>query len=189
MGLCLSLAALLFANSFYIQAKALLAQHLIAQAWQTTLQHYQVNQQQNVKPWAWADTYPVAKLVVKKQGIQQYVLAGANGSPLAFGPGLYAGTQLPGRGNIALADAIIAGHHNTHFDFLKAIKTGDSIQLQNAWGQTFDYRVSRIAIYDIRRQRLPAYQLGNTLQLVTCSPAFLGETNPPLRLVITAELI
>lgn len=193
IGICLCLvgAAVLFANTAYIQAKAKLAQYLIADAWESTVKHQQTHQQRlTVKPWAWADTYPVAKLTVKKQAVQQYVLAGASGSPLAFGPGLYAGTQLP---NATAAttqpDAVIAGHHNTHFAFLKQLIVGDTLTLENVGGQLFTYQVTAIDTYDIRFQRLPAYHSGKTLQLVTCAPRFVGETQPPLRLVVTAQLI
>lgn len=66
----------------WIQAKAVLAQVLIAQAWSRTL-----NGEAKVKPWPWADTWPVAKLAVPRLGLEYYVLEGADGSAIAFGPG------------------------------------------------------------------------------------------------------
>src|SRR5688500_11563212 len=47
------------ANGAYIHAKAWLAQRLIASAWARTLEG-----EREVKPWPWADTWPVARLKV-----------------------------------------------------------------------------------------------------------------------------
>jgi sortase A len=66
-----------FSDGLYIFAKAELAQYLIADAWHKILQS---NAQH--KPWPWADTHPVAELIIKdKSG---YVLAGISGRNLAF---------------------------------------------------------------------------------------------------------
>lgn len=178
---CLLAALPLFGNTVYIQAKAKLAQYLIAEAWQTTLQTHTPT-----PPWAWADTHPIAHLRVARLGISQYVLAGANGSPLAFGPGWYAGTKAIGQNEQnSIPDSVIAGHHNTHFAFLKSLVIGDELTLQNRAGKTLAYRVSHIDTFDSRYQRLPTYSSGKTLQLVTCLPDFVGEIHPAKRLVVT----
>ena len=39
------------------------------------------------KPWSWADTWPVARIEVKRIGASAIVLAGSSGQALAFGPG------------------------------------------------------------------------------------------------------
>ncbi len=64
----------------YIHAKASLAQLLLEAAWAGTLQG-----KKEVKPWPWADTWPVSRLSVPRLGIHRIVLAGASGSSLAFG--------------------------------------------------------------------------------------------------------
>ncbi len=185
----------LFGNTIYIQSKAVLAQYLIANAWQQTKQD---NQQSKTiskpsKPWAWADTYPVAKLIVPQKNLAYYVLAGATGSPLAFAPGLYAGTALPtmvtNTDSLPIPDTVIAGHHNTHFDFLKRIKVGEAIQLENHLSQTISYQVSEIKVLDIRKQQLPVRYGGNSVTLVTCLTSFAGELHPNQRLVVVAEKI
>src|SRR5882762_7872122 len=66
----------------WIQAKAWLAQSLIAHAWTRTL-----SGERQAKPWPWADTWPVARLTVPRLGIERYVLAGADGAAMAFAPG------------------------------------------------------------------------------------------------------
>lgn len=186
----LIISATLFGNTVYIQAKAVLAQHLIAEAWNQT-QQKNTGQRitQPVKPWSWADTYPVAKLTVPKTGEQYYVLAGATGSPLAFGPGLYSGTALPGIREEDIPDTIVAGHHNTHFEFLKHASVGEELSFENHRGEIIHYRITAIRTADIRTSQLEASYQGNRVTLVTCQPSFIGEIHPNQRLVVTAEAI
>lgn len=188
--LLLILSAGLFGNTLYIQAKAVFAQHLIAKAWVSTQQHnHSAHISNPKKPWTWADTYPVAKLTVPKTQEYYYVLAGATGSPLAFGPGLYAGTALPGITDTTIPDTIIAGHHNTHFAFLKDLNVGEEITLENHLGKTIRYRIKHIENVDIRHHQLATSYTGNHLTLVTCTPRFSGEINPTQRLLVTAEIL
>ena len=75
----------------WIHAKAWLAQRLLASAWQETMANGNA-----AKPWAWADTHPLARLRVPAHGIDQIVLAGSSGSSLAFAPGHVDGSPAPG---------------------------------------------------------------------------------------------
>src|SRR5205085_5532294 len=49
--------AALFGNGVYLHAKARVAQLLLARAWSRTL-----HGEREVKPWAWVDTWPVARI-------------------------------------------------------------------------------------------------------------------------------
>ena len=88
----------------WIHAKAQLAQILIESAWNKTL----VDQHAH-KPWPWADTWPVARMHTADEEL--YILEGAQGNSLAFGPGHLQGSVLPGKKGIS----IIGGHRDTHF--------------------------------------------------------------------------
>src|SRR3954453_9133631 len=73
MGLVLGLAGLvLFGQGAYIHAKALLAQLLLDRAFAETLAPGHA-----VKPWSWADTWPVARIDVKRLNASAIVLAGS----------------------------------------------------------------------------------------------------------------
>ncbi|HEY5627570.1 MAG TPA: sortase, partial [Nitrospira sp.] len=114
----------------WIYAKAGLAQLLLQRAWSRTLAG-----ELAVKPWPWADTWPIARLVVLTHGIDQIVLEGAYGRTLAFGPGhVESGTPLENGGTI-----ILTGHRDTHFGFLKQLKPGEPLMIQTVTGswQTF----------------------------------------------------
>lgn len=76
------LGSCLVGQGLWIQVKAVAAQWLLQQAWAQTLET-----QQPAKPWPWADTWPVGRLMVPRLGINQIILADTSGQSLAFGPG------------------------------------------------------------------------------------------------------
>src|SRR6201990_3750506 len=73
---------ILFGQGAYIHAKALLAQVLLERAFDQTIATGHAT-----KPWSWADTWPVARIEVKRIGARALVLSGSSGQALAFGPG------------------------------------------------------------------------------------------------------
>jgi sortase A len=146
-------------GGLWIQAKAVVAQRLLADAWARTLAG-----EARVKPWDWADTWPVAKLSAPARGQEMYVLAGATGRTLAFGPGLVDGTAPPNAGGVT----VISGHRDTHFAFLRDIAIGEELVLQDARGGERRYRVTAARVSDAGEIRVPAERDG--LVLVTCWP-------------------
>ncbi len=80
--------SLLLGSGLYLPAKAALAQVLMRQAWSET-------EFDPVRPWPWAETWPVARLRVPAHGVDQVVLAGDEGAALAFAPGHVDGTAPP----------------------------------------------------------------------------------------------
>lgn len=165
-------------SASYIHTKAILAQVLLETAWDKT-----VHGQQEVKPWPWADTWPISRLDVPGLGIDRIVLAGASGSSLAFGPGHLFGSSLPGQqGNI-----VIAGHRDTHFRFLKDIQQGEIIHLQSLTGKTIQYEVSKTVIVDEKQAEYLANTSENQLTLITCYPFDAIHSGGPLRYLVIAK--
>jgi sortase A len=159
--LLLGLGAWQLGDGLYIQAKAWLAQELIAHAWSRTLAG-----EAQAKPWPWADTWPVARLTVPRLGVERYVLEGAHGSSLAFGPGHASFTPRPGEAG----NSMIGGHRDTHLAFLGELDPGDEVLVERADGRTVTYRVAESLVLHrsevwIARQEGPA-----RLTLVTCYP-------------------
>ena len=167
-------AAMLYGHTAYLYGKAQLAQWLIADAWQLSL-----SQQQPVRPWAWADTWPVARLQYQAGDQPQdlYVLAGATGNSLAFGPGHMTGTSLPGKNG----NSIIGGHRDTHFAFLQDLQRGDILRVQNQLGEWRRYEVSQIRVRNIDHGPLQLDPRLHELQLITCYPFDALHTGGPLR--------
>ena len=89
--LCAGFAAWQLGAGAAIALKAAVAQQLLHAAWQRT----QAGERE-VRPWPWADTWPVARLLAPAQNVDLIVLEGASGRILAFGPGHVEGTAAPG---------------------------------------------------------------------------------------------
>ena len=165
----------------YIQAKAWLAQALIKQAWARTLEG-----EAQAKPWPWADTWPVARITLPGRDIARYVLAGANGRSIAFGPGHVFGTPLPGD----TGNSVIGAHRDTHFAFLRELQPGEEIVVEKSVGGIRRYRVTGAEVVDKSETRVLAQRLGESrLTLITCYPFDALRAGGPLRYVVTAQAI
>ena len=178
VSLALILAAgVLLGQSAWIEAKAWLAQALIGRAWRQSLE-----MQRPVRPWNWADTWPVARLSVPRLELERIVLAGVSGRTLAFGPGWAeqsAALGTPGR-------HLLAGHRDTHFRFLSELKQGDRLLLQAPGGETRDYRVISLEVIDGEAGGLMPYRGDDTLLLVTCYPFDSPVPGGSLRYLVQA---
>ncbi len=163
-----------------IHAKAALAPHLMHYAWEASL----ADGGRPHKPWPWADTWPVARLTVPALGVDQFVLAGATGNALAFGPGLDGAGAMPGDEGTA----IIAGHRDTHFGFLKELKPAMTFDIQLADGRQLRYRAGVSAIIDSSDpMERPSLSGPARLELVTCYPFDAVVPGGPLRYIVSAE--
>ena len=172
--------ALQFGQGIYIHAKAQLAQVLLERAWQRTLAG-----ETAVKPWPWADTWPVARLVAPAQGADFLVLAGASGRTIAFGPGHVDGTPLPG----AAGNSVIGGHRDTHLAFLRHVRRGETITVERTDGMRTDYRVTELDVLD-RRDTWVTKNGGPTrLTLITCWPFDALRAGGPERYVVIAKRV
>jgi len=148
------------ASALFIPAKALVAQILLHRAWEKTLAGGE-----QVRPWPWADTWPVARLRLPDHGADLIVLSGASGQTLAFGPGHVIGTAQPGTKGVS----VIGGHRDTHLKILASLRPGDSVEIQRSDGYTRYYQVVGLTLADVRKQWV-APQNSDGVVLVTCYP-------------------
>lgn len=163
----------------WVYAKAGLAQHLLQRAWSRTLAGETTS-----KPWPWADTWPVARLIVPSQNIDQIVLEGAYGRTLAFGPGHVESAQPIGSSD----SVILTGHRDTHFRFLKRLQQHDVIELDTPTGIRRRYRVKEARIADSRSASIDIAHDRSQLVLITCYPFDAIRAGGPLRYVVTATM-
>jgi len=166
-------------DGLWIQAKAWVAQALITHAWSRTLEG-----EREAKPWPWADTWPVARLSVPRLGVARYVLAGAHGATLAFGPGHASDTVLPGEAG----NSLIGGHRDTHLAFLGDLRPGDEIVIERRDGVGVVYRVSGAQVVDRRDLWIATQQGPARLTLVTCYPLGAWRAGGDQRYVVIAEI-
>ncbi|TQV73183.1 class GN sortase [Aliikangiella marina] len=205
IGLLKSLALLLlivggvgFVEPAYMSLKASLSQHLLETAWRKSVAY----PQQNIKPWPWADTWPVFKLRLRKsssvteretalsdkesQLSRSYVvLADASGESLAFAPGLVTTTVYPGD----LGNSLIAAHKDTHFSFMEAMTYKDSIEVEYKDGSTYRFEIDHVEIID-SRQESPIININESrVTLVTCYPFEQTSQQTPFRMLMSGIMV
>lgn len=142
-----------------IPIKAALADLLLDDAWQ-----HAATTRQLVKPWPWLDSYPVARLKIPRLGVDQIILAGDSGAVLAFAPGLNDHFD-------AMGIAVISGHRDTHFNFMKNLDEGDLLRLERYDGNRSSYVVNRLFVVNSNSIQIDTSGAGHqALILITCWP-------------------
>jgi sortase A len=170
---------LLFGQGAYIHAKALVAQMLLRHAFEQT-----IVTGHDIKPWSWADTWPIARIEIKRLHADAIVLAGSSGQALAFGPGHIELTPDAGERGVAVYSA----HRDTHFRFLEDVIVGDEIDVTRSDGRTFRYRVDGSAVVRFDASGIDPNSSGYELVLSTCWP-FDAVTSGPDRYILHATMI
>jgi sortase A len=167
----------LIGDALYIHAKALLAQVLLERAFAASMTTGTA-----VKPWSWADTWPVARIEVPRLRAHAIALAGDSGQALAFGPGHVERTPDAGE----LGTAVYAAHRDTHFAFLKDVEAGDEIVVTGRSGAAVHFRVTGTDVVRWDASGIDPAAPGRHLALATCWP--LDSMVPgPLRYVVHAD--
>jgi sortase A len=166
----------LVGQGIWIPLKARLAQVLLERAFAASLASGRP-----VKPWSWADTWPVARIDVPRLGASAVVLAGSSGQALAFGPAHVEGTPEPGEQGIA----VYSGHRDTHFSFAGAMRRGDEIVVTRRDGVVARFRVTASEVVRWDQSGIEPAKGGPGLVLATCWPLH-ARTNGPLRYLVHA---
>lgn len=176
----LAAAALVIGKGAWIYAKAELAQGLLQRAWSRT-----VAGGKQVKPWPWADTWPVAKLEIPGARSSFIVLAGASGRTLAFGPGHLDGSAPPG----SHGNCVLSAHRDTQFRALSGLTRGDRVVVETSDRRRHEYRVVELAVVDRRDTAFLEGTPDEALTLVTCYPFDAVVPGGPLRYVVRAVAV
>jgi sortase A len=167
----------LIGSALYVHAKALLAQILLNRAFAAEIASGAI-----LKPWPWADTWPVARIEAPRLKASAIVLAGGSGQALAFGPGHLERTPEAGEPGTA----VYAAHRDTHFAFLSRIEPGDAIVVTRWDGTVVRFRVTHTEVVRWDSSGIDPTAGGRRLALVTCWP--LNSLLPgPLRYVVYAD--
>ncbi|MBN2136067.1 MAG: class GN sortase [Acidobacteria bacterium] len=150
-----------FGKGVWFFGKAQFAQILLKRAWRQTIE-----ERRDTKPWGWADTHPVARMIIPRLDEEHIVLEGCSGNALAFGPGHMTGTPLPG----GFGNSVISGHRDTNFAFLQDLKLGDEIQIETMDGAVVSYSVINMLVTDKHDTSVTRQMPGRYLTLITCYP-------------------
>lgn len=174
--LLLGTGCLLFGRHGFLRGKAMVAEHLVARAFQSHLEDGQQH-----RPWEWADMAPIARLEVDRLELARYVLNSASGSSMAFGVGHIDGTaalNTPG-------NAVLAGHRDTWMEFLQRLRPGDGMRVVTA-ATTQDYVLVHTNVVHESDTTVLEPTADQRITLVTCYP-FDGWTRSPWRFTATFE--
>ncbi|KGJ90769.1 class GN sortase [Colwellia psychrerythraea] len=179
--------SLLCLHASWLPIKGWLSEQLISYSW-----HQTIDLKQQIKPWPWADTYPIAELSFERLNKQVVVLNGGDPTTLAFSAGAIA----PFNQALSTQAFVVAGHKDSHFSFLDEVVMNDIISLADKHGQSQLYQVEAIDIVDASTGELPVLGDDSQLILITCYPftntrniANVAGSNSNERYVITARLL
>lgn len=177
--LCFIGATVMLGKSCWIALKAEVSQVLLQRAFAHSIASGEI-----VKPWGWADTWPVAEVRVPRIGAKTIVLHGATGEALAFGPAYLPDTPMPGeRGT-----SVIAAHRDTHFEFLKDVVVNDRIEITRRDGLRFNYVITSMRVANWNASGIDRHAAGHRLVLSTCYP-FDDVTRGDERYIVEAVLV
>ena len=113
-----------------------------------------------IKPWPWADTWPVAKLRFPTHKRDITVLAGAQGATLAFGPGHLERHRQTGRNGVTASSPDTATPALPCWAISNPA-TRSSVQ-NDKDGFWYSYRVTGSSIVDSRKNWYPPEPDGQT---------------------------
>jgi len=175
------------ASAAWIHAKAILAQRLIASAWEDA-RHGGAR-----RPWPWADMRPIARMTIARRGRgtsrQQiadiFILDSTSPRALAFGPGHIVGTAPPA----SSGNSVIVAHRDTHFAFLRTLATDDEIEVESRDGRRARYRVRETAIVHKEDARVLDDADSPQLTLITCYPFDAIRPGTTLRYIVIATRV
>ena len=161
-----------------IELKAKVAQLLLQRAWYKTLQTGKY-----YRPWPNFDGKPILLLEIPSHNISQVVLNGTSGQSLAFAPSWHENSFLPHERKVT----IISAHRDTHFVYLKKLKLGETIRIQDQYKIWHTYIVDDLFIINVQEENITMENNDQHLLLVTCYPFNTIRSGTPYRYVVSAK--
>jgi len=168
------------AKASLMPIKAIIGQHYLEVAWKDSLKSNKLS-----KPWKSADFYMVGELIVPKLKISRVILNSVSGEALAWSIGRV--TNL-----VSLSKnepIILAGHRDSHMQFMSKLKIGDKIELMMTDGVLKTYEISQLEVTDKPELKLLSNSINSdSLILTTCWP-FQSIKNGQKRYLIFADIL
>ena len=162
-GCCLVLIGIFgIAKASFMPIKAIIGQHYLEVAWIESLKNNKLS-----KPWRSADFFMVGELKVPRLKITRVILNSVSGEAMSWGIGLVTniGTS---SGNKPI---ILAGHRDSHMQFMSELNVGDNIELMMSDGKIKSYIISKTEVSNKPEMSLSPISLNREiLILTTCWP-------------------
>ena len=168
------------AKASLMPIKAIIGQHYLEVAWKDSLKSNTLS-----KPWKSADFYMVGELIVPKLKISRVILNSVSGEALAWSIGRVNNVGYSSsRGPI-----ILAGHRDSHMQFMSKLNIGDKIELMMTDGVLKTYEISQLEVADKPELKISKTSINDeSLVLTTCWP-FNARRSSLQRYIVVAQSI
>jgi len=179
LGCCLIILGLVgITKASLMPIKAIIGQHYLEVAWKESLKSNKLS-----KPWKSADFHMIGELKVPKLKVSRVILNSVSGEAMAWSIG-----RVTSLGNaIDKQPIILAGHRDSHMQFMSELNIGDKIELTMSDGLLKTYIISGTEVSDKPEVALSPVTLGSeSLILTTCWP-FNAMKSGDQRYLIFAE--
>ena len=161
-----------------IEIKAKFAQILLQHSW-----HQTIKTGKNYQPWGSFDSVPIMRLSIPQHNINQIVLKGTSGQALAFGPSFHEESFLPQEKKFT----IISSHQDSHGIFIKKLRLGEKIKIQDADNQWYTYIIDDFLIINVQKEKITMDRNEDRLFLITCYPFNIINFGTPMRYIVSAK--
>ena len=157
------------AKASLMPIKAIIGQHYLEVAWKDSLKSNKLS-----KPWKSADFYMVGELIVPKLKISRVILNSVSGEALAWSIGRVNNVgSSSSRGPI-----ILAGHRDSHMQFMSKLNIGDKIELMMTDGVLKTYEISQLEVTNKPELKISKTSINDeSLVLTTCWPFNAGRSS------------
>ena len=168
------------AKASLMPIKAIIGQHYLEVAWKDSLKNNKLS-----KPWKSADFYMIGELIVPKLKISRVILNSVSGEALAWSIGRVNNVgSSSSRGPI-----ILAGHRDSHMQFMSKLNIGDKIELMMTDGVLKTYEISQLEVTDRPELKTSFTSINDEiLVLTTCWP-FNASRSSQQRYIVVAQSI
>lgn len=165
-----------FTQGKEIYLKTWLSRALLHTAWVRTQASGRI-----VKPWPWANTWPLGRIYVPRLNMEQIILFNNSNNILSLAPTHTNSSVLPGY----VGNSVLNVHRNIYFYFLKDLKPTDQMILESLNNGRSYYKVANIYIVDRTTIEFVKPTLDRRLTLISCYPC--KSKNERWRYVVVAK--
>lgn len=165
-----------FTQGKEIYLKTWLSRALLHTAWVRTQASGRI-----VKPWPWANTWPLGRIYVPRLNMEQIILFNNSNNILSLAPTHTNSSVLPGY----VGNSVLNVHRNIYFYFLKNLKPTDQMILESLNNGRSYYKVANIYVVDRTTIDFVKPTLDRRLTLISCYPC--KSKNERSRYVVVAK--
>ena len=165
------------AKASFMPIKAIIGQHYLEAAWHESLRNNKLS-----KPWRSADFYMIGELKVPRLKISRVILNSVSGEAMSWGIG-----RVPNiSSSLNNQPIVLAGHRDSHMQFMSQLNAGDKIELIMSDGVMKTFMISKMDVIDNPELIMSSINSENeSLILTTCWP-FNASKSSQQRYIVRA---